>query len=302
MKPKQLIHFDWAMKTLLRNKVTFPILEGFLSELLQTDVKIDSLLESESNKKHPDDKSNRVDILAKLTGGERVIIELQCAHQWDFLSRMLYGVSTVVVEHLKKGAEYGTIPRVISVNIVYFDLGHGEDYIYRGTTQFKGIHRRDTLKMTPIERAHYPSHIDHLENVFPEYYVLKVSSFDFKIKDTLDEWIYTLSKSEVRPEFKAKGIQAAGKQLNVLQLSKKELAQYEDHLGSLRDTKSYFRTYYSEGKRDGLDEGIAQGIAQGITEGKAEVALKLHALGLSIDQICNATSLSSKQVEKLIKN
>lgn len=318
MKPKKLIHFDWAIKTLLRNKVNFPILEGFLSELLHTEVKIESLLESESNKKDPEDKSNRVDVLAKLTGGERVIIEIQCAHQWDFLSRMLYGVSKVIVEHLKKGEEYGSLPRVISVNIVYFDLGHGEDYIYQGTTQFTGLHKRDTLQLSSREREYYPAHIDHVEHIYPEYYVLKVSSFDFKIKNTLDEWMYTLSQSEVKPQFKAKGIQIAGEHLNVLQLSKEELAQYERHLGSLRDTKSYFRTYYGDGRRAGLVEGIAQGIAQGKAQGKAEgiaegiargkadgvdeVALNLHRLGLPLEQICKATGLKRKTLEKLIKN
>ena len=63
MKTKKLIQFDWAMKTVLRQRENFPILEGLLSELLQTDVKIESLLESESNKRHANDKSNRVDIL-----------------------------------------------------------------------------------------------------------------------------------------------------------------------------------------------------------------------------------------------
>ena len=59
----RLIRFDWALKNILREKANFEILEGFLSELLRTDVKIDSILESESNKENDEDKSNRVDIL-----------------------------------------------------------------------------------------------------------------------------------------------------------------------------------------------------------------------------------------------
>ena len=39
MKTKHLIQFDWAIKTILRNKANFLIIEGFLSELLKTDVK-----------------------------------------------------------------------------------------------------------------------------------------------------------------------------------------------------------------------------------------------------------------------
>jgi len=36
---KNLIRFDWAIKRLLRNKANFGILEGFLSELLEEDIK-----------------------------------------------------------------------------------------------------------------------------------------------------------------------------------------------------------------------------------------------------------------------
>jgi len=32
---QKLIRFDWAIKNILRQKVNFAILEGFLSELLQ---------------------------------------------------------------------------------------------------------------------------------------------------------------------------------------------------------------------------------------------------------------------------
>ena len=52
METRKLVRFDWAIKTILRNKANFSILEGFLSELLKTDVKIKELLESESNKEN----------------------------------------------------------------------------------------------------------------------------------------------------------------------------------------------------------------------------------------------------------
>ena len=60
---KKLISFDWAIKRLLRNKANFVVLEGFLSELLFDDIKIEQILESEANQETVDDKFNRVDIL-----------------------------------------------------------------------------------------------------------------------------------------------------------------------------------------------------------------------------------------------
>ncbi|MBF0112793.1 MAG: hypothetical protein HQK74_08695, partial [Desulfamplus sp.] len=61
----RLVRFDWAMKKLLRNKANFEILEGFLSELIKQDIKIEKILESESNRAAFDDKQNRVDLLAE---------------------------------------------------------------------------------------------------------------------------------------------------------------------------------------------------------------------------------------------
>jgi hypothetical protein len=45
----ELVRFDWAMKRLLRQKSNFVILEGLISELLKEDIKIQQILESESN-------------------------------------------------------------------------------------------------------------------------------------------------------------------------------------------------------------------------------------------------------------
>ncbi len=52
---KKLIRFDWAIKKLLRNKANFVVLEGFLSELLFDDIKIQKILESEGNQNISDD-------------------------------------------------------------------------------------------------------------------------------------------------------------------------------------------------------------------------------------------------------
>jgi len=62
---RRLVSFDWAMKKLLRSKANFEILEGFLSELLNDDLQIMEILESESNQETENDKYNRVDLKVK---------------------------------------------------------------------------------------------------------------------------------------------------------------------------------------------------------------------------------------------
>ena len=87
MKVKQLIRFDWAIKKLLRHKANFDILEGFLSELLNEEIKIKQILDSESNKETEDDKHNRVDILVENSKNELVIVEVQNSKEYDYFHR-----------------------------------------------------------------------------------------------------------------------------------------------------------------------------------------------------------------------
>jgi len=126
---ERLIRFDWAMKKLLRQKAHFAILEGFLSELLKEDIFIEEILDGETNQDDAEDKFNRVDILAKKTNGELIIIEVQNNKEVDYFQRMLYGVSKVTGEHIFSGQPYSELKKVYSVNIVYFDLGQGKDYV-----------------------------------------------------------------------------------------------------------------------------------------------------------------------------
>ena len=135
-----LIHFDWAMKRLLRDKSNYVVLEGFLSTLLEEDIRICKFLESESNQADALDKFNRADILVEDTKGELLIIEVQNNRELDYFHRMLYGVSKTVSEYIGLGDAYSKIRKVYSINIVYFDLGQGKDYVYHGKTFFRGLH------------------------------------------------------------------------------------------------------------------------------------------------------------------
>jgi len=180
----RLVRFDWALKKLLRNKANFEILEGFLSELLKQDVIIQAILESESNKDSAADKQNRVDLLTQVGSGELVLIELQVEAQYDYFQRMVYGASRLITDTMSAGFSYDMVRKVISVNIVYFDLGHGEDYVYHGITEFRGIHNHDLLQLSASQKDKVRN-IQHVSDIFPEYYILKVNGFNDLAKDTL---------------------------------------------------------------------------------------------------------------------
>ncbi len=224
MSAKKLIRFDWAIKRLLRDKANFVVLEGFLSELLFEDIKINQILESEGNQQYEEDKFNRVDILTENSNHDLIVIEIQTTYEIDYFHRMAYGTSKIISENLEKGQKYSEIKKVISVNIVFFDLGQGEDYIYKGKTDFKGIHNEDTLNLSDAQKKTFLK--ENISDVFPEYYLLKVNQFDDVAKNTLDEWVYFLKNDEVKDNFKAKGLKEANEVLDIMRLKEKERYGY----------------------------------------------------------------------------
>ena len=152
--PRKLITFDWAMKRLLRSKANFEILEGFLSELLNDDIVILELLESESNKDSATDKYNRVDLKVKNSVGELVIIGIRNEREFDYLHRIFCETTQAITEH-QQAEEVPRTEKAISITILYFDLGRGSDYIYRGETSFTGIHNQEHLQLSSRQQKLY---------------------------------------------------------------------------------------------------------------------------------------------------
>ena len=299
MSPRKLITFDWAMKRLLRSKANFEILEGFLSELLSEDIVILEILESESNKESVTDKYNRVDLKVKNSAGEIIIIEVQYEREYDYLQRMLYGASRAITEQQREEEPYSRLVKVISVNILYFDLGQGSDYIYRGATSFTGIHDNDRLQLSSRQQKLYGK--DQIFHLFPEYYLIRINNFNNIAATPLDEWVYFLKNEEIKDEFKARGLQKARKALSLLSLPEKERLAYARYQDDLRYQASLIESNYGLGRLEGREEGLKEGKEEGQEEGEKlkalEVASKMKLKGALLADIMEFTGLTREEVE-----
>ena len=279
------IRFDWAIKRILRDKANFGILEGFLTELTGEEIKIETILESESNKEAEDGKFNRVDLLVRNSKGELIIIEVQNSHELDYFLMILFGISKAVTEYIKEGDPYSKIKKVISVNIIYFDLGQGEDYVYKGTTSFKGIHKQDILELSPSQKRLFGK--EAIEQLYPEIYLIKVNQFDDLAKDSLDEWIYFFKNSEIKEEFKAKGLKEAEEKLKIVNMDEGEYKSYQRYLDNLRYQASIAETLKIE-----AEEKVRK-------DEKLEIARMMMKSNEPIEKIKLYTGLSEEEIEAL---
>lgn len=306
MAKQKHIRFDWAIKRLLRQKANFDVLEGFLSELLKFDVTIQEIIESESNMGDENDKYNRVDLLAKNHKGELILIEVQNEKEHDYFHRVNYGQAKLITDHINSGDAYEKVKKVYSINIVYFELGQGSDYVYSGKTHFTGIHTKDRLRLSDKQKELYP--VESVSDIFASFYIIKINNFDDTAKDTLDEWIYFLKNSEIKDEFKAKGIQAAKEKLRVDNLQGSDKEEYEHYIKEQRIRQGEIKTAIFDAVTDIKEELLpkieaAEAIAKKERQEKEaatrKLAIKMKKHGESIEEIARETGLTNEEIEKL---
>ncbi len=286
---KTYISFDWALKRLLRDKANYVVLEGFVSTLLGTTIKIHRLLESESNKDQEDAKLNRVDILAEDESGELLLVEVQGESEYAYFQRILFGTSKLVTEYINSGQNYENVKKVYSINIVYFDLGQGKDCVYHGKTEFRGIHYDDVLRLSTFQRQKFG--VDEVYKLYPEYYVLKVNDFNRWSKVPLEQWLYFLATSEIPDDADAPGLQEARERLSLSHMDRDEQAAYRRYLDDRVILQDNIITARGEGKLEGRAEGRA--------EANINHARKMKALGVDAHVISEVTGLTASEVERL---
>jgi predicted transposase/invertase (TIGR01784 family) len=163
---------------------------------------------------------------------------------------MLFGTAKLITEYIQKGKGYAKVKKVYSVNIVYFALGQGGDYVYYGKTIFRGLHNNEDI-LKPSQRQKEDFNIEKISDIYPEYYVLRVNQFNDIAKSSLDEWIYFLKNEEIKTQFKAKGLDKAKEALDMMKLGDKDRAVYKRREENKIYKESLLYTAERKGERKG---------------------------------------------------
>lgn len=285
--PNTYIRFDWAIKRLLRDKANFGVLEGLLTVLFNDKTKIVEILESEGNQQWEEDKFNRVDIKAKNSKGEIIIVEVQNTRELYYLERILYGTAKAITEHISLGDTYQQVKKVYSISILYFDLGRGNDYLYHGQNRFIGVHTKDELLINAKEENAIVQKLP--SEVFPEYYLIRVNEFNQVAKTPLEEWVKYLKTGIIDPETTAPGLPEAREKLRYYDMTPEERYAYDEHINAIMIQNDVLNTAKLEGH--------AEGRAEGERNKQLEIAHKMKEMGMTADVIAQVTELAPGEIE-----
>jgi len=299
----KLIRFDWAMKTLLRDKANFDILEGFLVALLEDDnIKILNILESETNQDDKNDKYNRVDLLVEDSQLRKIYIEIQNTHEYDYLKSILYSTSKIIVDDQDLEKDFKDITKIISISILYFNLGTGDDYIYYGTNNFNGLNTGNQLiikKNVNISEIFEPKYKFVDKKIIPEYYLIIEERYKNIILKRIDEWIYMIKNDEVAEGSSSKNIDKAKQKLALINMSKEDRKKYDKFLINLIRDNDVLNTAKEEGRIKGLQIGIKKRLEEGIQKKAKEMVIKLIHKQMTNQEIVEITELTILEIEQI---
>ena len=265
---RTLASFDWALKSILRQKDNFDILEGFLSDLTNERIEILSLLESESNQDDKLDKFNRIDLKAKDSTGREIIIEIQHDIEPDYIGRIYYGTCKTALENMKIGRRYADVKKIISVSIVYWSL-LGESYLLKGSTEFKDLVNDKAVK------------INREQDIFAEYYFIQPKWFKDNVKNKIDDWVYMFKHSKVRDGATATNIDKAQDKLDELKMTAAERAAYDAYQLNNSINESVLEAREAKGQRR-MIEAMGKAMRKG---------------GMSDEEIERIIALSEEELE-----
>jgi predicted transposase YdaD len=293
---KPLISFDFAIKYLLKNKGDYDIIEGFISALFASQgyppIKINALLDTESNKEELEMKKSIADLVVEDAEGNKYIVEIERAYTPNFMHKACFNSSRLVVDGIYGSQDYTTIKKIFHISLLYFSTKEMQKPIYHGKTI---IHEVDTKHPVDVTIANEGLVIFNTPNVFPEYFFISVPMFDDVINSEIDEWLYVMKHSEIRQGFKSPYMTKVAERLSVIKMSSEERNEYIYYQKQSVHSQDILSAAEAKGEARGKLEGKAEGRAEAIEK----TAINMLKEKIDDKLISSVTGYSLEDISKL---
>lgn len=261
---------DMGFKRIFGQEVSKPILIEFLNNLLinERSIKDVKFLDKEQLGESDEDRSLIYDVYCELENGEHIIVEMQNKSQPYFKNRSVFYASKAIVEQGEQGANWHyNIKAVYLIAFLNFKKKDISDH-FRCDVALMDMKEKtlfsDKIRLIYLQLPLFTKDAEQCTNTFERLiYVLKhmdiLERMPWAAKDSVFQKLATIAE--------------------VAALSKEDRKKYDESLRKFRDTIGVM-----EGQRK---------------EGKAEVAIRLKAMGMDSKDIAKATELSLEEINEL---
>ena len=236
---------------------------------------------------NPEDVGDVFDVYCEGENGEKFIVEMQNAYQVCFKDRSQFYSTFPICELAPKGDDRNfKLNHIYTVAILNFNMN---------TDAFDKEKIRHHVQL--CDTATHKVFYDKLEFIYVE--IAKFNKTLEELETLYDKWLYALKnlyKLTQRPkELCDKVFDRLFEEAEIAKFTPQEVREYEASKKAYRDIKNSIDTAKNQGK----EEGIEIGRKEGRIEANTETALRLLAMGLSAEQVAEATQLPLDIIEKL---
>ena len=227
------------------------------------------------------DKFCRLDINMKVNG-QRVDIEMQVANEGNYPERVMYYWAREYSSALLSGEDYSLLPRTIVISIVNFKLFD--------CMEFHSFFQ-------PLETKRHELLSDKMGLHFFE---LPKVPIDISGKDELLLWL-SLFKAETEEELEKLNKMGVSVMSEAIKAYRTVTASPEyREMERLREKAGHDEAQaLHAAELRGEIRGEIRGESNGISKGKAQVAHNLIKMGMSVEQVVQATGLAQGEVETI---
>ena len=280
---------DYIFKRLFSKKGNEDILKDLLEGILEIPIeKVEVMQEVELERVDIKDKLGVLDIKAVINEDTTLDIEMQIADEKNMIERTLFYWSGLYYTGLKRGQDYKLNNKVITINILMYNIFKEEKYHTIGLIK----ERESNKKITDKLEIHFIE--------LPKFLKSKEIG-NKKLRQWLD-FICNKRKGEIEMAVKEnEKIAKASQEWEYLRGDEavKRMAFLKEKWE--RDWNSSMRSAKEIGMEKGIKEGMEKGVEEGMEKGIEEVARKMLQEEIDKTIISKVTNLSLDEIEKLRK-
>ena len=270
---------DYIFKRLFSKKGNEDILKDLLEGILEIPIKeVEVMQEVELERVDIKDKLGVLDIKAIINENITVNIEMQIVDEKNMIERTLYYWAGLYYTGLKRGKDYKLNNKVITINILMYNIFKKESYHTIATI-------RDNENKEKIT--------DRLEIHFIELpkFLKSKENGNRKLRQWL-EFICNKRKGEIE--------MAVRENEKIAKASQEwEYLRGDEAVKRMAFLKEKWERDWNSGMHSAEEAGIEKGMKKGKREEKKEIAIKMIHEKIDEEIISKVTNLSLDEIEKL---